>query len=572
MQAKDRTFRRLFKLLGKAKKTLFFVFLFVLLGNVSLLIAPKRIGSTIDAIFAGEPWLGILLSILLFYGIGTLSLWISARLAVRVSNEAANALRKSLFEKLSRLPLSYFDRTPHGDIISRFSNDIEAVSDGLNSSIVQLISGVSSILISLGFMLYLDPRVTVVVLIATPLCFFVGRAITKYGKKRFREQAKILGDVNAYAEELISASHTVKLFRHEKRSAEAFDRLNEALYDAGYRAQFASALVNPTTRFVNNTAYVLVGIFALLVSMSPGNIAAFLSYMSQFSKPFNEITSITMQLQSAMASARRLFALLDEQEMTADGGLSLPEKAKGEICFDHVRFSYDGKTPLITDFSMHIPAGTQVAIVGPTGAGKTTMINLLMRFYELNGGKITIDGIDISNIPRNALREQFGMVLQESWLFAGTVRENLLFARPDASEGEMIAAAKAAHAHSFIQRLPNGYDTRIEEDGSNLSAGQRQLLAIARVMLVDRPMLILDEATSNVDIVTEMRISKTFREIMQGKTTFLIAHRLSTIRECGIILVLDHGNIVEYGTHEELLANHSVYENLYLSQFRHDTT
>ncbi len=569
---KERTFRRLLRLLGGAKKTLFLVFALVLLGNVALLLAPKRIGSTIDAIFAGESWLSLLLSLLLFYGVGVLFQWLSARLAVRVAQEAANTLRKSLFEKLSRLPLSYFDRTPHGDIISRFTNDVEAVSDGLNSSIVQLISGVSSILISLGFMLYLDVRVTVVVLIATPLCFFVGRAITKYGKKRFLEQAKILGDVNAYAEELISSAHTVKLFRYETRSAEQFDRLNRKLYDAGYRAQFASALVNPTTRFVNNTAYVLVGIFALLVRMSPGSIAAFLNYMSQFSKPFNEITSLTMQIQSAMASARRLFALLDEPEMSPDGMRSLPEKPNGEIDFEQVRFSYDGKTPLIQSCTMHIPAGTQVAIVGPTGAGKTTLINLLMRFYELDGGKITIDGVDISNIPRNELRKQFGMVLQESWLFAGTVRENLLFAKPDATDDEMISAAKAAHAHAFIERLPNGYDTRIEEDGSNLSAGQRQLLAIARMMLVNRPMLILDEATSNVDIVTEMRISRTFREIMRGKTTFLIAHRLSTIRECGMILVLEHGDIVEYGTHDELLVKRGVYERLYQSQFRHDTT
>ena len=569
---KERTFRRLLRLLGGSKKTLLAVFALVLLGNVALLLAPKRIGSTIDAIFAGEPWLSLLLSLLLFYGIGVLFQWLSARLAVRVAQEAANTLRKSLFEKLSRLPLSYFDRTPHGDIISRFTNDVEAVSDGLNSSIVQLLSGVSSILISLGFMLYLDVRVTVVVLIATPLCFFVGRAITKYGKKRFREQAKILGDVNAYAEELISSAHTVKLFRYEGRSAEQFDRLNQKLYDAGYRAQFASALVNPTTRFVNNTAYVLVGIFALLVRMSPGSIAAFLNYMSQFSKPFNEITSLTMQVQSAMASARRLFALLDEPEMSPDGTRSLPERPNGEIDFEQVRFSYDGKTPLIRSCTMHIPAGTQVAIVGPTGAGKTTLINLLMRFYELDGGKITIDGMDISNIPRDELRKQFGMVLQESWLFAGTVRENLLFAKPDATDDEMIAAAKAAHAHAFIERLPNGYDTRIEEEGSNLSAGQRQLLAIARMMLVNRPMLILDEATSNVDIVTEMRISKTFREIMRGKTTFLIAHRLSTIRECGMILVMEHGDIVEYGTHDELLAQHGVYDRLYQSQFRHDTT
>lgn len=569
---KQSAIKRLLQYLGASKKQLVLVFLFVLIGNCSLLLAPKLIGTTIDAFLNHTSWFYTLLCILLLYLIGTGFLWASSRLAVRVSHTAAATLRKELFDKLSKLPISYFDKTPHGDIISRLSNDVEIVSDGLNSSIVQLISGISSICISLGFMLYLDIRVTLVVVVTTPLCFFMGRSIAKYGKKRFREQAKILGDVNAYAEELISSSHTVKIFGYEQRSTQTFDQLNQTLYDAGYRAQFASALVNPTTRFVNNTAYVLVGVFALLVHMTPGNIAAFLSYMSQFSKPFNEITSITMQIQSAMASARRLFELLDEEEMTPDGVLPPPNPVKGNIQFQQVCFSYTVNHPLIQNFSMKIPAGTQVAIVGPTGAGKTTIVNLLMRFYELNAGKITIDGINTSDIPRDQLRALFGMVLQETWLFAGSIRENLLFAKPDATDEEMIAAAKAAHAHSFIERLPDGYQTQIEEEGNNLSAGQRQLLTIARVMLADRPMLILDEATSNVDIVTEMRISKTFCEMMKDKTTFIIAHRLSTIRECGIILVLDKGHVVEYGTHEQLLANHSVYEHLYLSQFQHDAT
>ncbi len=569
---KDGTIKRLLQYLSSSKKKLLLMFFFILIGNISLLIAPKWIGTVIDSILENKQWGSTLLCILAAYACGAFFLWASSRLSIYISNVAATTLRKALFDKLSKLPLSFFDKTPHGDIISRFSNDIDAVSDGLNSSIVQLISGISSILISLGFMLYLDARVTIVVLVTTPLCFFVGRAITKYGKKRFQEQAKILGDVNAYAEEMIGYSHTVKIFRYEQNSAEEFNRLNQTLYQAGYRAQFASALVNPTTRFVNNTAYVLVGIFALLVQMTPGNIAAFLSYMSQFSKPFNEITSITMQIQAALASARRLFELFDVEEMYPDCTLNESFQPKGEICFEHVTFSYVPEKPLIRDFSMKIPAGTQVAIVGPTGAGKTTIVNLLMRFYELNAGKITIDGKNIHDMPRDSLRELFGMVLQETWLFAGTVRENLLFARPAASDQEMIDAAKAAHAHSFIERLPNGYDTMLEEDGSNLSAGQKQLLTIARVMLANRPMLILDEATSNVDIVTEMKISQTFREIMKGKTTFIIAHRLSTIRECSIILVLDKGDVVEYGTHEELLANHSVYENLYLSQFQHDAT
>ncbi len=569
---KNDTVKRLLRYIGADKKRLLVVFCCILIGNISLLIAPKLIGRVIDAILAESSWIGTLICILALYLVGALFLWLSSRLAIRVSNAVVASLRKALFQKLEKLPISYFDRTPHGDIISRFSNDIEAVGDGINSSVVQLISGVSSILISLGFMLSLDARVTVVVLVTTPLCYFVGRAITRYGKKRFREQAKLLGDVNAYTEEYISGAHTVKIFSHERRSVQEFAKLNQKLYDVGYRAQFASALVNPTTRFVNNIAYVLVGIFALLVRMTPGNIAAFLSYMSQFSKPFNEITSITMQIQSAMASARRIFELLDEPEMVPDGTVQPATPSKGEISFRDVCFSYVPEKSLIEHFHMDIPAGTQVAIVGPTGAGKTTIVNLLMRFYELNSGEIRIDGKNIADMPRDALREQFGMVLQETWLFAGTVRENLLFAKPDATDEEMIAAAKAAHAHHFIERLPNGYETFIEEDGSNLSAGQKQLLTIVRVMLANRPMLILDEATSNVDIVTEMQISKTFREIMKGKTTFIIAHRLSTIRECSIILVLDRGHVVEYGTHEQLLSNHSVYEKLYLSQFRHDET
>lgn len=569
---KNSTLRKLLHILKDQKGSLLLVFGLVLVGNTSLLIAPKLTGTVIDAIFGAREWLGTLVQIAVLYLIGTCLLWLSARLAVRVSHAASAQLRKELFKKLARLPISFFDRTPHGDIISRLSNDVEAVSDGLSSSIVQLISGVSSICISLGFMLYLDARVTLVVLVTTPLCFFMGRAITKYGKKKFRAQAKVLGDVNAYAEELISSAHTVKIFSHEQDSIREFEKINQNLYDVGYRAQFASAMVNPTTRFVNNTAYVLVGIFALILQMSSGNIASFLTYMSQFSKPFNEITSITMQIQSALASAARLFEVLEQPEMSPDGTALPPAReASASIAFCDVCFSYTPDRPLIEHFSMEIPAGTQVAIVGPTGAGKTTIVNLLMRFYELNSGKIEVDGTDITAFPRETLRSLFGMVLQETWLFSGTIRENLLFAKPNASEQEMIEAAKAAHADGFIQRLPNGCDTMIEEDGNNLSAGQRQLLTIARVMLANRPMLILDEATSNVDIVTEMRISKTFREMMAGKTTFIIAHRLSTIRECGLILVLDKGHVVEYGTHEQLLANHSVYEHLYLSQFSHDT-
>ena len=570
----QRTFSRLMGYMGKARPLIIGVMLFALVGNTLLMIAPRLVGEAIDLILPGSSGsLPVMLGwIALCYIGGSLLNWLTSLCANLVANRTVRELRTDLFRKLGKMPLKYFDAHSHGDMMSRFSNDIDAISDGLNQGIVQLVSGVITVLLSLGFMLALNPMVALVAVLVTPLCFVVGYLITRYGSRRFREQSQALGRLNGYTEELISGQHTVKAFGYEGQAIERFRQINAELYACGYRAQFASALVNPSTRFVNNVAYVLVGIFGILAvlqnTLTVGGVASFLTYTAQYSKPFNDITAITMQLQQAMASARRIFSVMDEEEM-------LPEPAearelgdvRGEVDFRDVDFSYIPERPLIRDFSLSVKPGTTIAIVGPTGAGKTTLVNLLMRFYETDRGQILVDGLPIDTITRDSLRRGFGMVLQDTWLFAGTVRDNIAYGREDATDEEVEAAARAAHAHSFIRRLPQGYRTLLSEEGGNLSQGQRQLLTIARAMLLNPPMLILDEATSSVDILTEMKIQQAFRRMMKGKTTFIIAHRLSTIRDADRILVLDKGNVVEQGTHDELLAKGGFYSRLYHSQF-----
>lgn len=579
---KSNVFSRLLRYVGKSKYALVGVLLSAVVGNTCMMLAPKLVGQAINQIVPWEnsgfvpgwitPMLKTLGLIALVVLVGSAFNWMTALFANLAANQTVKILRTDLFNKLGSLPLKYFDSHSRGDMMSRFTNDIDAISDGLNQGIPQLVSGVLTVLLCLGFMLSLNPMVTLVAVFVTPLCFLVGFFITKYGSKRFREQSRVLGQLNGYAEELISGQRTVKAFGYEGRSFEQFQKINGELYQCGYRAQFASALVNPSTRFVNNIAYVLVGVFGILAvlkgSLDVGGVASFLTYTAQFSKPFNEITSITMQLQLAMAAARRVFAVLDETEQEPEPrDVQELKNARGEITFDHVRFSYTPDRPLITDFNLRVRPGTTVAIVGPTGAGKTTLVNLLMRFYEVNAGSIAVDGQDITGLTRDSLRRSFGMVLQETWLFAGTIRDNIAYGKPDATDEEVEVASRAAHAHSFIRRLPEGYKTTIAEDGGNLSQGQKQLLTIARAMLLDPPMLILDEATSSVDILTEMRIQKVFRKMMEGKTAFIIAHRLSTIRDADLILVLNQGDVVELGTHEELLAKGGFYHKLYNSQF-----
>jgi ATP-binding cassette subfamily B multidrug efflux pump len=566
---------------GRNRWAMLGVLLFALLGNTALMLAPRLIGEAIDRILPGA-WgtaapalLRILAVIAVLYLLGAGLNWLTALSANQVANRTVRALRSDLFKKLGRMPLRYFDSHSRGDMMSRFSNDIDAISDGLNQGIVQLVSGVITVILSLAFMLSLNPLVALVAVLVTPLCFVVGYFITRYGSRRFREQSRTLGLLNGCAEELITGQHTVKAFGYEQRANEKFRALNQELYEAGYRAQFASALVNPSTRFVNNIAYVLVGVFGILAvlrgALSVGGVASFLTYTAQFSKPFNDITAITMQLQQAMASSRRIFAVMDAQELQPEpDGMKELRDVQGKVAFRDVFFSYTPERPLIEHFTLDARPGTTVAIVGPTGAGKTTLVNLLMRFYETDAGRILVDGEDITGVTRDSLRRSFGMVLQDTWLFAGTVRDNIAYGREDATDEEVEAAARAAHAHSFIRRLPQGYQTLLSEDGGNLSQGQRQLLTIARAMLVNPPLLILDEATSSVDILTEQRIQKAFRRMMEGKTTFVIAHRLSTIRDADRILVLDKGNVVEQGTHEELLAAGGFYSRLYHSQFEGD--
>ena len=564
---------RLMRYVGRQRWLLLGAVLCALAGNAALLAAPKLVGWAIDRILPtadtgpAMSLVQLLLVIAVLYVAGSLLVWVTALLANLVANRTVRDLRVDLFGKLSRLPVGYFDTHSRGDLMSRFTNDIDAIADGLNQGIVQLVTGVITVVLTLLFMLTLDPWVTLVAVLVTPLCFVVGFAITRYGSRRFAEQSRTLGQLNGYAEEMITGSRTVKAFGYEDQAMEKFGSINDELYRCGYRAQFASALVNPSTRFVNNVAYVLVGVFGVLSGLTPGVISSFLTYTAQFSKPFNEITAITMQLQLAVASARRIFQVMDETEQSSDSDQPALVHPAGRIRFEGVDFAYTPDRPLIRDFCLNVEPGMTVAIVGPTGAGKTTLVNLLMRFYEIDNGAIEIDGQSIYAVTRDSLRRQFGMVLQETWLFAGTVRDNIAYGRPDATDEQVEAAAKAAHAHSFIRRLPQGYQSQIAEDGGNLSQGQKQLLTIARAMLLDPPMLILDEATSSVDIVTEQRIQKAFGRMMQGRTTFVIAHRLSTIRDADLILVLDKGNVVETGTHDSLLAQKGFYYRLYNSQF-----
>ena len=500
--------------------------------------------------------------------------WVMNMANNRMTYNIVRDIRKDAFDKIEKLPFSYIDSHSHGDMVSRIIADVDTFADGLLMGFTQLFTGVATIVGTLLFMLSIHIKITLVVVILTPLSLFVASFIAKRTYSMFRLQSKTRGEQTALIEEMIGNQKVVQAFNHEDEALEEFDEINERLQKYSLRATFFSSIVNPSTRFINSIVYAAVGItgaFAVILTggvFTVGNLSCFLSYANQYTKPFNEISGVVTELQNALACAARIFELIEEpSEIPDDADAYVLKEADGTVDIDNVYFSYVPEQHLIEDFNLHVKPGQRIAIVGPTGCGKTTLINLLMRFYDTNSGKIEVSGHDIMHMTRQSLRANYGMVLQETWLKKGTIRDNISMGKPDATDEDIMEAAKASHAHSFIKRLPNGYDTIISEDGGNLSQGQKQLLCITRVMLDLPPMLILDEATSSVDTRTEERIQKAMDNLMKGRTSFVIAHRLSTIKDADVILVMKDGDIIEQGNHEELLAMNGFYANLYNSQF-----
>ena len=546
--------------------------------SVSLtLYAPVLIGRGIDQIVApGKVYFDNLLPILIELGIvavlAAIFQWLLTLCTNIVTYKTVRDLRSAAFEHMEELPLSNIDSRPHGDIISRIINDIDSVSDGLLQGFSQLFTGIITIAITLVYMLAINFKVGLVVVVITPLSLFVASFIAKHSFDMFRRQSAIKGQLSGCIEELVGNQKVVKAFSYEERAQQQFDRINHQLYDVGVKAQFYSSLTNPCTRFVNGVVYAAVAIVGALSCIaggfSVGALSSFLTYANQYTKPFNEISGVITELQTAIASAKRVFDVIDEPVQQPDEpDAAHPTGCEGQIEIDRVSFSYEKSHPLIRDFHLQIKPGQRIALVGPTGCGKTTMINLLMRFYDVDAGEIRVDGQPIKKIGRDSLRSLYGMVLQDTWMFKGSVRDNIAYGKPDATDEEVVAAAKAAHAHSFIMRLPQGYDTVLAEDGGNISQGQKQLLCIARAMLTKPSMLILDEATSSIDTRTEIKIQQAFAQMMEGHTSFVVAHRLSTIREADCILVMKDGQIIEQGTHQQLLEKKGFYHQLYNSQF-----
>ena len=511
--------------------------------------------------------------------INAIAQWVMNICNNRMTYHIVMDIRKDAFQKIERLPLSFIDSKSHGDIVSRVIADVDTFAEGLLMGFTQLFSGMATIVGTLLFMLFLDFKITLVVVVITPVSLFVASFIAKKTFSMFRLQSQTKGEQTAIIDEMIGNQKVVQAFTHEDEAQERFEEINERLQKYSLNATFFSSLVNPSTRFVNSLVYAAVGVFGALSAISGGisvgQLSCFLTYANQYTKPFNEISGVVTELQNALACAGRIFELIEEEaEVADDADAYVLETADGRVSIKDISFSYSPEQRLIEDFNLEVEPGQRVAIVGPTGCGKTTFINLLMRFYDVNSGKISLGALkdedelhDIMHMTRKSLRQNYGMVLQETWLKAGTIRENICMGKPDATEEEMIAAAKASHAHSFIKRLPQGYDTLITEDGGNLSQGQKQLLCIARVMLCLPPMLILDEATSSIDTRTEMKIQNAFLKMMQGRTSFIVAHRLSTIRDADIILVMKEGKIIEQGTHETLLEKNGFYATMYNSQF-----
>ena len=572
------------KVLNRLKKYRFAIVVSILLAAVTAaaaLYVPKIVGEAIDLIVGkNDVDFGGIASLLVHLGIvvgatGILQ-WIMGVVNNRITFGVVRDLRNEAAEKLKTLPISFIDAHYHGDIVSRVIADADQFADGLLLGFSQLFTGVVTILLTLGFMLAINPLIALIVVVLTPVSLFIAAFIAKNTHKMFSLRSETRGEQTAMINELIGQTKVVRAFGHEQKATEEFDEVNERLRKCSLRATFFSSIVNPSTRFVNGLIYAAVSLAGALAviasggsSLSVGGLTCLLSYATQYAKPFNEISGVVTEMQNALVCAERLFSLIEEPSEISDEGKETLTDVEGRVTAENVCFSYVKDKKLIENLNLSVEHGQRIAIVGPTGCGKSTIINLLMRFYDVCSGAIKVDGKDIRDITRDSLRAGYGMVLQETWLRSGTVRENIIMGKPDATDEEVVAAAKKSHAHGFITRLPNGYDTVLSEDGGRLSQGQKQLLCITRVMLALPPMLILDEATSSIDTRTEQQIQKAFAEMMKGRTSFIVAHRLSTIREADLILVMKEGKIIEQGTHDELLAKKGFYSELYESQFAH---
>ena len=538
---------------------------------------PILTGRAIDKIIeAGKVDFDSISTILIQAGfvvvIAAVAQWLTNVSNNKMTYNIVRDIRKDAFDKIEKLPLSYIDSHSHGDMVSRIIADVDTFAEGILMGFTQLFTGVATIAGTLIFMLSINVKIAIVVVVITPLSLFVASFIAKNTYSMFQQQTRTRGEQTALIDEMIGNQKVVQAFSYEDDALERFDEINGRLFKCSLRATFFSSLTNPSTRFINSIVYAAVGIFgalaAIMGKITIGQLTCFLSYANQYTKPFNEISGVVTELQNALACAARIFELIEEEADTPDAADAVElEVADGHVDIENVYFSYVPEQKLIEDFNLHVEPGQRVAIVGPTGCGKTTLINLLMRFYDVNSGTINVSGMDSNKITKSSLRLNYGMVLQETWLKSGTIKENIIMGKPEATDEEIIAAAKASHAHSFIKRLPDGYDTVIGEDGGSLSQGQKQLLCITRVMLCLPPMLILDEATSSIDTRTEIRIQKAFLTMMKGRTSFIVAHRLSTIREADVIIVMKEGKIIEQGNHESLLKENGFYATLYNSQF-----
>ena len=572
-----KTLKKVMKYIKKYRVRVVMSLIFAAVTVITTLYLPILTGNAVDLMvekgkvdFAGlKPIVKTMLIVLAITGVAQ---WIMNICNNYITYHVVQDIRKDAMDRIQIVPLKYLDGHAAGDIVSRVIADVDQFADGILMGFTQAFTGVMTIVGTLVFMLQINVWITLVVILVTPLSFFVAGFIAKKSYTMFQMQSKERGAQTALIDEMIGNQRVVQAYGHEKRSLEQFDEINGRLEKYSLRATFFSSITNPATRFVNNLVYAGVGIvgafFAIHGMLSVGRLTSFLSYANQYTKPFNEISGVITELQNAIACAARVFELMEAEPQEPDKPDAIElTQVKGAVELKNVSFSYVPEQKLIRDFNLTVKPGQRVAIVGPTGCGKTTVINLLMRFYDVNKGVIAVDGTDIRNMTRASLRSNIGMVLQETWLKDGTIRDNIIMGKPDATEEEIIAAAKATHAHSFIKRLPQGYDTVVREDGDNLSQGQKQLLCITRVMLCQPPMLILDEATSSIDTRTEIRIQRAFEKLMKGRTSFIVAHRLSTIKNADIILVMKDGNIIEQGSHESLLAQNGFYANLYNSQF-----